>query len=348
MNFLLATPKQLNIKGMKRLIIAILILGLCTTASSQGSGKEKVNVWGNTNSSLKQGGRVAYQDGIVYYANPRDSFKLYRINIDGTLKRRISHDIPEQINVIGQHIYYLNRNYDSGKQGLYRISITGRDRLFYDLDASYLRVHNSGMAYFLLDGKFYQINTNNITKPKELVFVEKDYITGAYITTDYVFYTKWWENLSANTQHGGMHIYGRVSGKKDNLLSDNRVITEFIVSDNWRWVFYRQMGGYYDNNSKQYVTALILVSNNNRNPKKMPTPLPEYDNNIAFIDRWLYFRSATPQDNTLYRMSFDGKNVEVVSQLPGEVYEAGDYLICYDGKYLVRTLKDGRLAEKLN
>lgn len=333
---------------MKRLLIAILLLGLCMTASSQGSNRDKLNVWGNTNSNLKQGGLVAYQDGVVYYANPRDSFKLYRINIDGTLKRRISHDMPSQINVIGQFIYYFNNNDRTGKRGLYRVSVNGRDRVFFDIDASYIRVHNSGMAYFYQEGKLYQINTNNITKPKEPAIGERDFITNVFITTDYIFYTKWWENTSANSQYGGMHIYDRASRKTDHLLSDNRIIPEFIVSDSWRWVFYRQMGGYYDNNTKQYQNGLCIVSNNSRNPKKLPTPLPEYDGNLAFIERWLYFRSAEPNENTLYRMSFDGKSVEAISSVPGEVYEVGDYIIIFSGDRLIRTLKDGRLETVLN
>ena len=333
---------------MKRLIFAILFLGICTTASSQGSNKDKFNVWGNTNSNLKQGGNVAYQDGVVYYANPRDSFKLYRINIDGTIKRRISHDIPGQINVIGQYIYYTNSNDAAGKRGLYRITLNGRDKVYYDIDASYIRVHNSGMAYFYLEGKLYQINTNNITRPKEPAFGERDYITNVYITTDYIFYTKWWENLSVNNRNGGMHIFGRASGKTDNLLSVNRIIPEFIVSDNWRWIFYRQMGGYHDNNTKQYLTGLYVVSNNSRNPKRISTPLPEFDADVVFIDRWLYFRSEKPISNTLYRMSLDGKAIEEVSRLPGKIYEAGEYIIFYDGERLVRTLKDGRLETVLN
>lgn len=324
------------------------MLGLCTTATSQGPDRDKLNVWGNTNSNLKQGGNVAYQNGVVYYANHLDSFKLYKINIDGTQKRRISHDIPTQINVVGQYIYYINSNDATGKRGMYRITTNGRDRVFFDIEASYLRVHISGMAYFYSDGKLYQINTNNITKPKEPAFGERDYITGVYITTDYIFYTKWWENLSANTQYGGMHIYGRASGKTDNLLSVNRIIPEFIVSDNWRWIFYRQMGGYYENNTKQYQTGLCVVSNNSRTPKKISTPVPEHDSDLAFIDRWLYFRSEKPSPNTLYRMTFDGKTVEIVSQQPGQIYEAGDYIIFYGGGKLLRTLKDGRIETVLH
>lgn len=335
---------------MKRLIISIFTLGICISASSQMSNKDRINTWGNTNSSLKQGGKVAFQDSVIYFSNPRDSFKLYRMNIDGSLKRRVSHDIPSQINVIGGHIYYINNNSKTGKPGMCRITISGRDRIFYDIYTSYLRVHNSGMAYFLLDGVLYQINTNNITKPMEPVFNEKDYITGAYITTDYVFYTKWWENLSVNGQFGGLYIYDRNTKKSLRLLNANHIIADFVVSDGWRWIFYTQGGGYYDNNSKTYPKGFYLVSDHDREPRKMAvTEGATLYRSLLFIDKWLFYRADQQGSGTplLYRLSFDGKVNQVLSALQGEVYEAGEYLIFYDDKKMVRTLKDGRVETNL-
>ncbi len=335
---------------MKRLIISIFILGICISASSQVSNKNRVNTWGNTNSSLKQGGDVAYQDSVIYFSNPRDSFKLYRMKIDGSLKRRVSHDIPSQINVIGGYIYYINNNSKTGKPGMYRITTSGRDRIFYDINTSYLRVHNSGMAYFLLDGALYEINTNNISKPMELVFIEKDYITGAYITPDYVFYTKYWENLSVNGRSGGLYIYDRNTKKSLRLLNANHIISDFVVSDGWRWIFYTQDGGYYDNNSKTYPKGFYLVSDHDRDPRKMAVSEgASLFSSLLFIDKWLFYRSNTSgtQNRLLYRLSFDGKINQQLSSLQGKVYEAGEYLIFYDEKKIVRTLKDGRVETDL-
>jgi len=331
-------------------MIVSIILSLCMSAYSQETTKNRLNVWGNTNSSLKQGGKVAYQDSVLYYSNPRDSFKLYRINIDGTNKRRISHDIPRQINVVGNYIFFINVNPKSGKTGMYRITTNGRDHVFYDIDANYLRVHSSGMAYFFtINGTFNQINTNKITKSIEPVFIEKDLITEAYITTDYIFYSKWWENIRENTGWGGLYMYERGTKKTDRLLNANHIISNFVVSDNWRCVFYSQGGGYYDNNSKQYPKALYLVSNNDREPKRMPAPENAVYSRLNFIDKWLYYRSEQSNGNfVLYRISFDGKTTQQVSTLKGEIYEAGDYLIFYDGRRLVRTLKDGRLETILD
>ncbi len=333
---------------MKRLIFVAIILSICVSAYSQETTKNKFNVWGNTNSSLKQGGKVAYQDSVLYYSNPRDSFKLYRMNIDGTNKRRLSNDVPRQINVVGNYIFYINDNNKSGNTGLYRMTLSGRDRVFYDIDAGYVRVHNSGMAYFTANGTFNQINTNKMSKTIEPVFIEKDYITYAYITTDYIVYSKWWENLSVNNKWGGLYVYERGTKKTDRLLNANHIIMDFVVSDGWRWIFYSQGGGYYDNNSKQYPRDLYLVSNNDRDPKRMPVPENAYNSSLRFIDKWLYYRSELSRDNyVLFRMSFDGKTNQQVSALPGDIYEAGEYLIFYDGKRLVRTLKDGRLEKNL-
>lgn len=333
---------------MKRSLLLIITLSICLSAGSQESNKNKFNVWGNTNSSLKQGGKVAYQDSVLYYANPRDSFKLYRMNIDGSNKRRICHDIPAQINVVGNYIFYINENSNSGKTGMYSISVNGRDRKFYDISTGYLRVHNRGIAYFTDNGCFNQLNTNKLSKTVEPVFIEKDYITNAYITTDYIVYSKYWENLSVNVRNGGLYIYDRATRKTERLLNANHIIMDFVVSDGWRWIFYSQGGGYYDNNSKQYPKDLYLISNNDKDPKRLPVPENAYLNKLNFIDKWLYYRSDVGRQNyVLYRISFDGKTIQQVSALEGDIYEAGDYLIFYDGKKLVRTLKDGRLEKVL-
>lgn len=177
----------------------------------------------------------------------------------------------------------------------------------------------------------------------ERVFVEKDEITNMFITEDFVTYTKYWENFSGNNRSGGMYVYNRRDRKISRLLSVNRIVGDFAVSDTRRLIFYSQEGGYYDNNTKRYPKGLYRVADNNTNPARLLNEDP-LGYTLFFIDNWFYYRDVLKQ---LYRIDFEGKTNQLVSTLPGAVYEAGDYLIFYDGKKLIRTLKDGRMETVL-
>lgn len=91
---------------------------------------EPVNTVGNTMGNAKNGCYVTEQGSWIYYRNPKDGYKLYKIKKDGTQKTKITQFTADDINVVGDWLYYYSYQYDPAKmtksdEGLHRIKTDG-------------------------------------------------------------------------------------------------------------------------------------------------------------------------------------------------------------------------------
>lgn len=343
----------------------ILIVSVMMCISLHGIAQVKTSIspqiqnsspeWGNTNASLQMGGRVAYQDGWLFYANPYDEFKLYKIKIDGKGKTKLCEDMPSYINVIGEKIFYLNWN-NQTKEGFYRIQTDGKLRTLIDESMyGYLRVNKSGWAYFLENSQVFQLPTHKVTVSKEKMF-DDDEITTMAIDNGYVYYTKWWEKISINPQFGGLYVYHREQKEIERLVHFNHQIRNFTISEKDRWVYFMQTGGYTPNvrdGSKQYKTGLFRITEDSKEPKSI---LVGDDWNWTLIGDWVYFyKDLGNNRKELYRKKPDGTLEQRISNLYGNVYEAGDYIVVWTQKEestnsqnsMFIMLKDGRYVKEL-
>lgn len=102
----------------KKLLLILLALVLCAglavgIIAMQNSKKTKLNdsyVNGNTAGNLYNAGLVCEYNGIVYFANPSDEYRLYSMNSDGTDLKKINDDVATFINADAHYLYYIRNN----------------------------------------------------------------------------------------------------------------------------------------------------------------------------------------------------------------------------------------------
>lgn len=97
------------------LLIVILLCGYYF-------GKQKEPIFGNTPGNLKNGGAIAIQDEWIYYYiadNIKDrnnkASSLYKVRADGSGKTKLLDQYCSCINVVGDWIFYLDKDYQSFK-----------------------------------------------------------------------------------------------------------------------------------------------------------------------------------------------------------------------------------------
>ncbi|MEG0641323.1 MAG: DUF5050 domain-containing protein [Clostridium sp.] len=66
-------------------------------------------------------------DSVVYYSNLSDEGKLYKLRLDDMIATKISDDMPEDINIVGEYIYFANAAYGYPYR-LYRMKLNGEEK----------------------------------------------------------------------------------------------------------------------------------------------------------------------------------------------------------------------------
>ena len=329
----------------------------------------KANRQGNSNAALIDGGMVASQNNWIYYANPYDSLKLYKIKLDGSEKTKLCNDKPNQINVVGRTIYYQNTNKET-KSGFYMIGIDGSQRtLINDLDYMlYMRVFDYSIVYLNQDHEVYRLTAMNLDKAKQKYFDEKELT--AFSTDDYYcYYSGVWEGIA---DIGGLYIYDIKKKKKEQLMSNYKRLTKFIVDNGWIYYFLNEVDTRSTDGKEHKGTKGLYKINirdeNSPDPYSKMAPrdklLLEYRNCIykgkpyeywTVSDNWIYYIDYSEYAGTgaeLRRKQTDGKmdqNVKYISKVDNNfaIYPIPDYLLLYSDNQFIRMGKDGRNALEL-
>lgn len=163
------------------------------------NGRTKFNdtyVNGNTAGNLYNGGLFCEYDGILYFANPNDHFRLYSMPITGGAIEKICDDTVTFLNVDEHYIYYARNNKTDNSDfsflrwnnnSLCRIKKNGKDRVILDSDPSmYVSLLGNYLYYLHYDKEtatsMYRVKIDG--SEKELV-EEQPYYTcstnGSYL-----------------------------------------------------------------------------------------------------------------------------------------------------------------------
>lgn len=97
------------------ILVVLLLAGLITAAViyEKAASRTRFNdsyVNGNTAGNLYNSGLVCENDGVIFFANPSDSYKLYSMNSDGSDLKKLSDDIVTYINADSNYVYYVCNN----------------------------------------------------------------------------------------------------------------------------------------------------------------------------------------------------------------------------------------------
>lgn len=128
-------------------IISIIIIAIVIVLMLN---KEKVKLYsdssttGNTSCNLLNGGLFTQADNVIYFANPYDDNKLYKMNANLTKVKKLYNDKVSYLNAAGNYIFYTRRNdklkttgnalLSLSTTGLFRITKNGTElgRLYED------------------------------------------------------------------------------------------------------------------------------------------------------------------------------------------------------------------------
>lgn len=117
---------------------------------------------GNTGSNLYNNGLFCEHDGLLYFSNPDDHFRLYVMQRDGSDLKKLSDDVASYINVDDNYVYYTRSNASNDSQfsflhietnSLCRVKKSGSKVTILDHDPDLYASLVGNYVYFLHYGK---------------------------------------------------------------------------------------------------------------------------------------------------------------------------------------------------
>lgn len=139
---------------------------------------------GNTFGNIANGGGFAAKNNLIYYSNYKDNNRLYRMNMDGSNRKKLSDDSAVDISVVGGRIYYVS----FPEKGLYSVKTDGTDkRTLYTGQAGALNVTGGRIYYCDVDDgyRLYSMKTDGTNRKK----LSDDWIHELLVEGDRIYYT---------------------------------------------------------------------------------------------------------------------------------------------------------------
>lgn len=200
-------------KTARRILILIIISALFAivilfSKISSRHSENPANYTGNTAGNLYNRGLFAEDAAYIYFANPADSYRLYRMNHELEQVTRLTKDSAEYINpdAASGYLYYSRINYrlntygssafDLSSTGIYRLSLKkgSQTRLYPD---------SCGIVFLAGNTLFYQTHGGDGDFDLHSLSVTKKNATEVCITTDCI--------LPVNFYNGRLYYSGVVN-----------------------------------------------------------------------------------------------------------------------------------------
>jgi hypothetical protein len=298
----------------------------------QLSNNSKVNFCGNSVGNITNGGLVAKQGDWIFFSDHNNNKRLSRIHKVKGDKTILNTSQVNNINVVGEWIFYCEVNYKfiTPINKLNKIKTDGSSKMLLTEDnCQYINVIDDWI-YYCNKGdnlKIYKIKTDGTNKTK-LTDDRADYLN---VIDDYAYYS----NISDKRNIYRIHINGtarmkinegqstylnvsngwiyyaegnenlckiRVDGKDKTLLC-NGDIRYINVVDNWI---------FYQNKNKNENTYKIQT-----NGKNISQINYDKSRNLNVIGEWIYYIKVPEHDSNsgwkLYKILVDGSNREQIN-----------------------------------
>ncbi|WDU82655.1 DUF5050 domain-containing protein [Caloramator sp. Dgby_cultured_2] len=187
-------------------------------------------------------------DDWIYYSNISDGGKIYKVNVDGTGRKKINDVMSSYVNVVGDYIYYSN---SKDKNRIYKLSK-------FNTNASYpgQRLTYDSAAYIVVDGDRNKIYYSNTSDARRLYSIDLNgnnrtkFLTVSSQTSPGVRY------LSL-TNDGIVYATG-LDGKLYKTISYNRVSPVYFTSE----VQVKTKGGTITKSVEDKLSVINAVTNN--------------------------------------------------------------------------------------
>lgn len=272
---------------------------------------------GNSSGNIVNGGLVAQQNDWIFYVNPSDNDRIYKVRFDGIGRVRVTNDRAHYINVIGEWIYFSNRD---DRDRIYRINTDGANQSSVNDDSSaYVTVIGDWIYYVNRSSQFniYRIRTDGSEK------MRLNYLPSAAINlvSDWIYYTPAYfvDGSQSILQADEIRKICTVDIKEITIakgsasLDNNRLSSHMQLVDDW--IYYRiQM-----TDDQQ----IYRIRTDGTERTRISDDLV---GDFHVTNDWIYY--ANHSDNSrFYKMRVDGtQRTRINSDHPKHIHILGDWI----------------------
>ena len=184
-------------------------------------------VFGNTSGNINNNGLAAIQGDWIYFVSD-DNHKIYAMQTDGSVMKKINDDTSSNINVIGDWVYYLDKSIRGSGWQICAIKTDGSERRVVNEreDVRRMIVVGDWIYYLTFDDRsIYAIKTDgssdrNITDAEDLV-------TQMIVDGDWIYY---------KTYNNGGSVYTiKTDGSGRREIIDEQLNSIFIIDE---WIYW--------------------------------------------------------------------------------------------------------------
>ncbi|CZQ85562.1 Hypothetical protein Tpal_650 [Trichococcus palustris] len=282
-----------------------------TNLESSASNNAAVNIIGNTNGNIINGGYAAQQGDWIYYSTKG----IYKIKMDGTEKNKIGDDQAKYINVVGDWIYYTS-------QGIYKMKLDGTEKtmLYNDTVPDFMSV-SGDWIYFtngIYSGNLYKVKTDGSEKTK----ISSDPIGYMNIQGDWIYYSN--GTRKEDFKMGNIYVPGfgnlykmKLDGSEKTKISDD-ILGYINVSGDW--IYY--VDSVTTENSSGIANLYRIKTDGTEKNKLNDDETPF----INVVGDWIYYSNGG-DSGKLYKMKTDGSgNTKINNDSSGSINVVGDWI----------------------
>jgi len=223
---------------------------------------------------------INIEDNWIYYCNSSDSERLYRINVDGSERRKLIDDSCWYLNVYENIMYYCS---ETDGYNIYKAKIDGTEKTKLASDqSSHLTLYNGYLYYCNKSdrSRIYRIDTDG----KEKIKISDDEASYFCIGDDWIYYC----NKSDNMRIYKINISGR---KREKICSD---VSSNLCLDDDRL--------YYCNKNDKSKLYRIRCDGSQREKLN-----DDYSDHINIIGNRIYYCNKN-DEGKIYKIQTNGLN----------------------------------------
>lgn len=258
---------------------------------------------GGINGNLANRGLMSYYKGYIYYCNPNDGNRIYKMTHLITEGVKLCDDSAFDINIVKDTIYYINC---SDNNSVYRMSLDGSQRA---------KITGSGVSNLLVFGDSVYFSVENSTAADGIYKMKTDgnnnvkladgSIRNIAMEDGRLYFTKI-EDISNNIYTMNSDGSGKRKISEDNVS---------VISLDNGWI-------YYINTSDDWTLYKIKLDGTNRT-----RIADEKAQTINVYNGWIYFSNGGNWGTRPYKIRTDGSDKMVVSlREVTNIFTFGDYV----------------------
>jgi len=273
--------------------------------------------YGNTSGNLTNYGWVCIQDDAIYYSEKMDGQALYRADLDGENKKKLSDHPVQDINVVGDTVYFV----DNSEYKIYSVKTDGSDhKLLLDV---------FGQRLFVVGNRLYYVNWGDGCKIYSAKMDGTDNKMVIDVSADNVSLSGAWLYYQNRDQMEAISKV-KIDGTGNELLNE---VNCLFINGAGDYIYYANWG----DAGKLYRCKNDMTEE--------PEPLSE--SKVGYINLygdWVYYVDWI-KDQYIFRKNIKDGTLECVSEdMASGIFIKGEYVYYYnelDSNRLYRMDLDG-------